>query len=35
MTAPELDADYKRDLKGEELAMDTLVDPKTLKPVAP
>ena len=35
MTATELDADYKRDLEGEELAMDTLVDPKTLKPVAP
>lgn len=34
MTATELDADYKRDLKGEELAMDTLVDPKTLKPVS-
>ncbi|NWK55220.1 cytochrome c [Verrucomicrobiaceae bacterium N1E253] len=35
MTATELDADYKRDLKGEPLDPATMVNPKTLQPVAP
>lgn len=34
MTAEELDAKYKRDLKGAELDPNTLVDPKTLEPAA-
>lgn len=33
MTAEELDANYKRELKGAELDPTTPVDPKTLKPV--
>ena len=33
MTAAELDADFKRDLKGAELDPNILVDPKTLEPV--
>lgn len=33
MTAKELDAKYKRDLKGAEIDPKTLVDPKTLEPV--
>ena len=34
MTAAELDEKYNRDLKGEPLDPQTLVDPKTLEPVA-
>lgn len=34
VTADELNAKYNRDLKGAELPMDALVDPKTLEPAA-
>lgn len=34
VTAAELDEKYNRDLKGAEVPMDTLVDPKTLEPAA-
>lgn len=34
VTAKELNAKYNRDLKGADLPMETLVDPKTLQPVS-
>lgn len=34
VTAPELQEKYARDLKGEPLPKDTMVDPKTLQPVS-